>query len=202
MKNRHCMKRQIKEKLFKSCYCWFTSGIEGNSHNEEFSFGAEGCCVATLRHRTNIKGNCCYKQVSWKNESHLFVCLHYLQAGDGFTSLFFTRNSWCEHIVVFMIAGPQCCSHYSFLAICAACWILNHAPGMMPLQHQLSLGIQKTFPFYLLLANHLQKAQHCLNNKKGFTDGHKSKRILMNIYSHRFSWLHFLRILTHKHFCK
>lgn len=47
-------------------------------------------------------------------------------------------------------------------------------------------GEKKTFPFFFLLANYLQKAQHCLNNKKAFTDGHKSicsESILMNIYS-------------------
>lgn len=70
----------------------------------------------------------------------------------------------------------------------------------VPLQHQLSKKKRRKKPlyfFFFLLANYLQKAQHCLNNKKAFTDGHKSicsETILMNIYSHQFSWqLNFLQ---------
>jgi len=62
----------------------------------------------------------------------------------------------------------------------------------VPLQHQQSLKKRrkKTFFFLLFVGKLSAKAQHCLNNEKAFTDGHKSvcnDTILMNIYSHQFS---------------
>lgn len=69
----------MKGKLFKLCYSWFTSKKEENSHTEEFSLWAEGCCVKTLRHHSNIKENYCYKQVICYIESILFAVIIHKQ---------------------------------------------------------------------------------------------------------------------------